>query len=113
MSKTEGIYKGRLQVDDGDLQAGEGEHQGKSVAFHEGSFVFVNDGEENHNERHARAIAVITGSVEEDPHHTGPTEDDAHFMPGAPNNTRIRFDRDSVAAKVTGHTEAYKGGDNA
>lgn len=114
-------YVGRLACDGyGNLLADEGDRAGDPVAYDEGKFVFLKPGEDSHNERHHAQFVDIEGTTDDsagspdDPtpgqeHHWGPTEDDAHYAAGYPNNTRLRFDPDKVAAKITGHTEAYNG----
>ena len=105
-----------------------GKDHGKPVAFHEGSYVFLNSGDDSHNERHHENFAEISGTQHDDEtaphyagtadspaegreHHFGVLEDDPHYDAEAEGNTRLRFDADKVAATVTGHTSAYKGGE--
>lgn len=92
-----------------------GKHHGEPVAFHEGSYVFLNSGDESHNDRHHQQFAVIDAttdaSEEGQEHHDGVLENDPHYDGAAENATRLKFDADKVAATATGHTAAYKGGD--
>jgi len=102
---------GRLYADDGKGFTDEdGEIRLKEVAFDPdtSSFIFVLPGSPSHNQRHSTSIANIQGTTDDDAHHFGPTEDDPHYFPGAPNNTRLKFNPDYIGPKVTGHTEAYK-----
>lgn len=108
-----GIYNGRMESDgNGNLLASEGEFAGFPIAFHEGSFVFVQPGESSHNERHHVQFAqsarpdgstsdLIDGTVDEtqipeggdmslvnvgggvNEHHFGALEDDPHYSEGA------------------------------
>lgn len=104
----------------GNCLADEGEHKGEPVAFHDGSFVFVQKGEKSHNERHHKKFAEMTGTQSEDPNSPGyaGTEDkpvkgaEHHFgvMPDDSHAHGLRFDPDKVAARSTGHTNAWKGG---
>lgn len=122
-----GFYAGRLACDGaGNLLADEGEFAGYPIAFHEGSYVFVQPGEPSHNKRHESNViemVMTQDQVEDMPgfagtpdnpvegreHHWGPLEDDAHFDADARNKTKTVFDPDVVAAKITGHTEAHSG----
>lgn len=92
-----------------------GEDHGAPVAYHEGSYVFLEPGDESHNARHEKNVAVIdatTDSNEEgQEHHDGVLPDDPHYSESAENRTKLRFDPDKQAATMTGHTDAYKGGD--
>jgi hypothetical protein len=117
-------YSGRLASDGyGNLIADEGPRAGEQVAYDEGQYIFVASGEPSHFDRHHQNYTEATGTVDEsmtdDPdlvnaneddnlHHFGTQPDDPHYDEDAPNNTRVKFDDDRVAAKVTGHTEAYK-----
>lgn len=113
LSYPSGIYNGRLEADgDGNLLASEGEFAGFPVAYHDGSFIFVQPGELSHNERHHVQFAqsmqlngetsdLIGGTVDEsqipeggDPtlinvgdgvneHHFSPSMDDPHYLEGA------------------------------
>jgi hypothetical protein len=108
------IYVGRLVCDgQGNLLADEGARAGDPVAEHEGSYVFINPDEPSHNERHEKKVLEVVGTTDENEpgqeHHLGPVEDDPHYDPAADNNIRMRAHPDKVAAKVTGHTEAYRG----
>lgn len=114
------IYSGRLVCDGyGNLLADEGERAGEPVALHEGSYVFLQPGEPSHNARYEeRALEIVatqdadenapgyagteSSPTEGNEHHFGVTEDDPHVSGPI-------FDPDKVAAKVTGHTDAYKG----
>lgn len=114
--KASGIYEGRLVADGyGNLLADEGAHAGEPVAFHDGSYVFIKAGEPSHNDRHHENFAVIDGTTDENEagqeHHLVVQPDDAHYDGEAENSTRLRFDPDSTAAKITGHTAAYTGSD--
>lgn len=100
---------GGLYADDGEgLYDDSGNVRLQPVAFDPASdgYIFIPADSPNHNARFATAIAVIQGTTPDDAHDLSPTEDDPHFMPGAPNSTRITFDPDAVAPTVTGHTEA-------
>lgn len=103
-----GIYNGRMQADgEGNLLAAEGEFAGYPIAFHDGSFVFVQPGEPSHNARHhvqfAKSTTIngdsdfITGTVDAsmtddpdmvnsdestNPHHYATQEDDPHYEAG-------------------------------
>lgn len=114
-----GIYNGRLACDgNGNLLA---DPTGLPVAYHEGSYVFLEPGEPSHNERHHQQFVEFQGTQDQDPelpgfaeeegntHHYGIAEDDPHRDEDAPNKTRLRFDPDSIAGLVTSHTEAYRG----
>lgn len=123
-----GLYSGRLECDgDGNLLASEGEHAGFPVAYHDGSYIFVAPGELSHNKRHEDNVleVVVTQDQDEDSpgfagtpdnpveghdHHWGATPDDPHYAEGQPFDTQVTVDPDAVAAKVTGHTEAYTNG---
>lgn len=120
------IYHGRLLADGyGNLLADEGSRKGEPVAFHEGSYVFVQVGEKSHNERHHEQFAVVDATVDdsmtddkslvnasedENAHHFGPLKSDPHYDKDAPNHTRLRFDPDAVSAKISGHTDGYTNG---
>lgn len=101
-----------------------GKNHGRPVAAHEGSYIFLNKGDESHNARHHQRYVNVDGTVDEsmtddpdlvnaddtqNPHHFGVTEDDPHYDEDAPNHTRLQFDPDTIAATVTGHTAAYEG----
>lgn len=118
-------YEGRLVADgNGNLLADEGPRKGEPVAYDEGQYIFVAPGEPSHNARHHRQFAEVDGTVDEsmtdDPdlvnaeiggentHHFGVVEDDPHFDGDADNLTRLTQLPDAQAAKVSGHTEAYK-----
>lgn len=106
-----GIYNGRMEADgSGNLLASEGEYAGYPIAFHDGSFVFVQPGEPSHNERHhvqfAKSMTVngevdtISSTVDAsqippdgdaslvnsdestNPHHYGVLPDDPHYEEG-------------------------------
>ena len=54
------IYEGAFYADgEGDLRAAEGDREGERIAFHEGSYVFINDDEPSHNERYEQNVADI------------------------------------------------------
>lgn len=111
-------YSGRLASDgSGNLVADEGPRAGEQVAYDEGQYIFVGPGEPTHFERHHQQYVETTGTVddsmtddpslvnvddEENQHHFGILEDDPHA-------NGIKVDDDRIAAKVTGHTEAYRG----
>jgi hypothetical protein len=111
-------YTGRLVADgQGNLLADEGPRAGEPVAFDEGQYIFVAPGEPSHNERHHQQFVEATGTVDEsmtdDPelvnanenentHHFGVLEEDPH-------HDGVKYDDDRIAAKITGHTEAYRG----
>lgn len=118
------IYRGRLVADgNGHLLADEGENIGFPVAWEDGQYVFVGPGEPSHNERHEKRVLAVESTVDEsmtddkslvnaekggkNSHHFAVHPDDAHYDKDAPNKTRMRFDPDAVAARVTGHTDAY------
>jgi hypothetical protein len=102
-----------------------GANHGKEVAYHEGSFIFLNDGDESHNARHHENFVTMDGTVDEsmtdDPslvnasrdgensHHFETQPDDPHYDADAPNKTRLKFDSDRIASTITAHTEAYRG----
>lgn len=104
-----GIYNGRMQADgDGNLLASEGEFAGYPIAYHDGSYVYVQPGEPSHNERFHQRFAEsqtidgtvttgISGTVDanmtDDPdlvntdetvnqHHFGTLESDPHYVAG-------------------------------
>lgn len=104
-----------------------GPNHGLPVAYHDGSYVFVQPGEQSHNERHHQNAVDMFGTQDTDPdapgyagtkeepvagaeHHFGVTEDDAHYDPDSPTGVKTKFDPDRIAATVTSHTEAYKNG---
>lgn len=118
-----GIYSGRLMCDGyGNLLADEGPHAGEPVAYHEGSYVFLEVGEPSHNDRHHESFAVIDGTTDEgetgQEHHLVAQPDDPHYEEGVTDergnltNTRLRFSPDKQAATETGHTDAYTKGDD-
>lgn len=122
----EGIYHGRLMADgQGNLLADEstldaatgdatyGENHGKPVAYHEGSYIFLKKGEDSHNKRHSAGETLeVAGTTDAsnpgEEHHEVPASDDPHV--DDEGNVSLMFDPDSVAATVTGHTDAYSGG---
>ena len=60
-SYPNGIYNGRMEADGaGNLLASEGEYAGYPIAFHDGSYVYVQPGEPSHNERHHQQFASST-----------------------------------------------------
>lgn len=101
------------------------------VAAHDGSYVFLAPGEPSHNDRHEENRLVVDPTQDVDPelpgfagnddaegvpgteHHFGALPDDPHYSEGVTDekgvvtNTLAKHDPDSVAAKVTGHTDAY------
>lgn len=106
-------YSGRLECDgEGNLLASGGDDHGKPVRYENGTFVFVQPGEPSHNEMHetnvvemkSTAQAEADGDLDFDanPHHNEVQSDDAHY-------DGVKKDADAVAAKITGHTDAYKG----
>lgn len=114
----DGIYHGRLVADgEGNLLADEGDNKGMPVAFHEGSYVFLKPGEQSHNERHEQnKLEPTTGTIDESM--TDDTslvnayeggENAHHFEP--PLDEPAKKDPDAMAAKITGHTDAYMGGE--
>jgi len=129
-------YSGRLVCDgDDNLLASEGDWEGHPVAFHEGSYVFVQPGEPSHNQRHQQNVLVVNGTVSAedlqnpeviaelerrgastdpaDHKHHEPgyiEEDDPHYHPTAPNNIKLLVHPDAISPMVTSHTEAYKNG---
>ena len=112
------ICHGRLVTDGyGNLLADEGDRAGDPVAYHEGSYVFLNPGEPSHNERHHGQYAVVTATVDEsmtdDPELVNVEEggeNEHHFTQPDPDNP-VPVDPDAVSAKTSGHTDAYKGGE--
>lgn len=130
-NQKESFYNGRLVADgDGNLLADEGDLKGYPVAFHEGNYVFVGPGEPSHNERHHQNAVNVAGTVDEsmtdDPslvnvtadtnqHHFNVLPDDPHYQEGATDsfgrvtNVKVKTNPDAIAAKITGHTEAYNG----
>lgn len=109
-----------------------GKNHGKPVAFHEGSYVFVQKGEPSHNERHHQQVAQMTPTqhmdngfpgyagdpdnpTEGNEHHWGPTPDDPHYSEGATDadgvttNTKLIQVPDSLNEDAVGHTAAYVG----
>lgn len=127
MDYPNGFYRGRLACDgQGNLLADEGEYAGYPVAFHDGSYVFVQPGEPSHNDRHHKQFTEpITGTVDEsmtdDPdlvnadsttnaHHFETQPDDPHYDEEASNKTRVKQNPDSLSRYMTGHTESWKRG---
>jgi hypothetical protein len=137
-----GIYHGRLATDgDGNLLAyapDDPSIDGFPVAFHDGSYVFVQAGEPSHNQRHHQQYAVIDGTRDsesvklaaeavgidpdsqqaqdminagggENMHHFETQEDDPSYDPDAPNHTKPALQADALSATTSGHTDAYKG----
>ena len=105
-------YTGRLVTDgNGNLLADEGDRAGEPVAYDEGQFIFIEPGSPSHNERHHQQFVDFEGTNEENaednPHHYEVQEDDPHFDADAENKTKLRQLPDKVAAKSSGHTEAY------
>lgn len=87
-----------------------GKNHARPVAFHEGSYVFLSGGDESHNERHHKQFVVVDATTDEDEHHEGVTQDDPHYDADTDNNTRLRFQPDTVSKTFTGHTDAYSEG---
>ena len=130
MSESRGVYEGRLQVDDGDLQAGEGPHAGESV-YHDlesNTYRFVRKGDQKHNDLHGKRVASVSGTsgplydeqgnkvTEGDPHHFNPLPTDEHFeqdardSEGRLTHTRPTVHPDGESETVTSHTAAYTKG---
>jgi hypothetical protein len=90
-----------------------GNNHNRPVALHEGSYVFVGEGEASHNERHHQKFVTFEGttdeSIEGQEHHLSPMKDDPHYDADTDNHTRLRFSPDKVAATETSHTDAYEG----
>jgi hypothetical protein len=116
------IYRGRLVADgNGNLLADEGPREGEPVAYHDGSYIFIKPGELSHNERHHENFAGVVLTQTEDPDAPGyagdeddPTEGNEHHFAvqeDDPHYNGVRNDPDKVAARITGHTDAYTGGD--
>jgi hypothetical protein len=108
----EGIYHGRLETDgNGNLLATD--DGGKPVAYHDGSFIYLNPGDPSHNERHEQQkLEPTTGTVDQSM--TDDTSlvnayeggDNAHHFEPAPADP-MPVDPDAVAAKITSHTDAW------
>jgi hypothetical protein len=138
-----GIYNGRMQADgEGNLLASEGEYAGYPIAYHDGSYVYVQPGEPSHNARHHQQFASsttingevttgITGTVDAsmtddtdlintddtiNPHHFATLEDDPHYEEGymkdngVISNTRPKNNPDTIAPRITGHTDSQSAG---
>lgn len=113
-SKANGIYHGHLVCDgNGNLLADEGPHKGHPVAYHEGSFVFVQKGEPSHNERHHQNTLDMTPTQHLDssmPGYAGtqeePTEGNEHHWMVTDGTTSQT--PDAVSETATGHTDAWK-----
>lgn len=92
-----------------------GENHGDPVAYHEGSYVFLEPGDDSHNDRHHQQFVEFESTTDENEagqeHHLEIQPDDPHYDEGSDNKTRLHFDADKHAATMTGHTDAYKGGD--
>lgn len=107
-----------------------GKNHGRRVAHDvEGNrYVFLADDEPSHNEQHGKGVMKeihgTSGPLFDehgkqkfagDPHHVHPMPDDPHYAADGgyldrndnPTYTRSLSDPDSVAEKITGHTEAY------
>lgn len=71
------------------------------------------DSDPTHWERYHKRGVIVKGTTDSDQHHIHPIPADPHFVEGATNDrgqlthTRITFDPDPVAAKITGHTESW------
>ena len=114
-----GIYRGRLLADgEGNLLADEGDHKGFPVAYHEGSYVFVQPGEPSHNARHHQNAVTILPTQDQDPDLPGyagspgnPTPDNEHHwepLGDDPHKDGSIKDADAISAIISGHTEAYR-----
>jgi len=114
------IYSGRLECDgEGNLLASEGDRVGEPVRYYEGSFVFCAPGDPSHNEAHEQNAVVMHATQTVDPDLDGyaGTEDSPangaehhfHVMSNDPHADGVKKDPNAIAAKVTGHTDAYKG----
>lgn len=113
-------YVGRLACDGyGNLLADEGERAGEPVAYSDGSYVFLEPGDKSHNEQYHKNYVDIEGTNSEtagspenptagQEHHWGVLESDPHYSSSTDNNTKLRFDADKLAVRVSSHTEAYK-----
>lgn len=125
------VYRGRLVTQgDGHLLADEGPAKGFPVAYDNGEFIFVNPGEPSHNERHEKNALNLTPTQDQDetaPGYAGteydPTEGNEHHwhtptdnqnyeegavdLLGRVTNARNRTHPDTIAPRVTGHTDAY------
>lgn len=110
------IYEGRLVTDgDGNLLADEGDRAGDPVAYHDGSYIFLQEGEESHNDRHHATFVAVGRTIDPSEagqaHHAGVLEDDAHFDANEENRTKLKFLPNREAKTASGHTAAYtKGG---
>ena len=123
------IYHGLMWTDgNGNLLAYDmsedgmlGPNHGRSIAFHDGSYIFLNPGEPSHNDRHGVNVLEVVGTVDEsmtddetlvnadsteNAHHFGIQEDDAHYDPDAPNGIRLTSLSEKEAETFTGHTDA-------
>lgn len=98
-----------------------GPNHGRSIAFHEGSYVFLNPGDPSHNDRHGTNVLEVTGTVDssmtddetlvnadetQNQHHFGVQEDDPHYDADAPNGVRLTSLSPRDAEMLTGHTDA-------
>ncbi len=111
---SEGIYHGRLETDGlGNLLATDDGL--KPVAYHDGSYIYLNAGEPSHNARHEQQkLEPTTGTVDEtmtdDPSLVNATEGGEnahHFEP--PLTEPAPSDPDAIAATITSHTDAVAG----
>jgi hypothetical protein len=132
--ETTAIYHGLIWTDgNGNLLAydatfdpttGEetpGPNHGRPIAYHEGSYIFLNPGEPSHNERHSVNVLEVDGTVDasmtddeslvnadstENAHHFAVQEDDPHYDPDAPNGVKLTSLSAREADTFTGHTDA-------
>lgn len=110
---------------------------GFPIAYHDGSYIFVQAGEPSHNQRHHQQYAVIDGTRDaesvkaaaeavgidpeseqaqaminagggENMHHFETQEDDLHYDPDTPNHTTPNLLPDALAAVTTSHTDAAR-----
>jgi|SRR5215831_1836976 len=104
-------YEGRLaSTGDGNLMADEGPRAGQQVAYDEGMYIFVEEGEPSHFDRHHKQYAEFTGTVDE-----SMTDDPDLVNADAENNAhhfsteaKAGQDDDRVSPTLSSHTEAYK-----
>lgn len=99
-----GAYHGRLAFDpDSGFHLAE---NGDRVVTEDGgrTWRYARPGDTGHNARYEKRVLTVdsTANAEEpEPHHYGVREDDPHA-------DGLIHDPDSVAAKTTSHTDAYK-----
>jgi hypothetical protein len=110
----EGIYHGRLVADgEGNLLASsdDPEVDGQPVAYHEGSYVFLSAGEDSHNKRHEQQVLPMSSTVDmsmtDDSDLVNAYEggENAHHFGEEASGEK---NPDAVAAKITGHTDAWE-----